>query len=312
MAVVNVHLKWSGRDGDQESTSGRRYRETYSVLTDAPTTTAAEVAAAAGVPPFGAGFTGDGFSLLTRKTPRCVAPLLWELDAIYEPAGGGGSDPNPLNEPPVIRWTGAKSTEPVDFAYNANNEPVIPILNSAREPFENPVTRQVDDSLLTVTRNKNFFNPGTARQYRNAINNDTFVIGPSGETCPPGAAMMVQFDADYITVENPLYNHWRHTYGILIREGVPATNNGPQGASVGGTARAWFARRLDEGLREWFETEVSTGLPRYRTIRDVNGDPVTRPSLLDGLGGRLPGADDPVIMEWRTQKLLPFAGLGIL
>lgn len=105
---------------------------------------------------------------------------LYEVIVSYgQDRGSTTDDTDPLAMPPRYRWSiGLQSVEK-DVDIDGN-----PILNSARDPFEQPP--QVTDTqvYLTVTRNVPYFDVARALLYTNTVNQSAVTIPLAGVVNP--------------------------------------------------------------------------------------------------------------------------------
>jgi hypothetical protein len=301
MTVVNVTKKWSGRPGEK-ATDRRVLSDGYEVLTDSVTDDQNVVLGAPGLPALNTGFPTDGFATLRRLIPRPIGPLFWEVEAVYEtePLSGINPDPNPLNAPPEILWTTTKALEPIDRALNAANQAVVPIINSSRQMFDPPVSADLSDPVLIVTRNKADINVGQLLGYVDSVNSDFFFA-------EPGQARIISIEAPLIYYTP--FNYYRITYQIQFRRGIDAVPNGPGGALTGGPAKAWHKRIADMGTVEW---KTVPGFPVALPWAIMTGGVVAgAPVPLDGDGKRNT-TGNLVWLEFKVYRTANFSALGIL
>lgn len=293
MPVVNVYRSWSS-DEVEQSTSGRRFRTQYTVLTDDPVNdTGFVVMAAPGLPQYGDVLVED-ISLRARSIyPRRRTLTLWEVDVEFNTASGPSSS-NPLDEPPQISWDYNEYQEEVDIDIDGK-----PMLNSAREPLSAPV--DFADPVLTVVRNYASISESTLLAYRNVVNSDFFLV-------PAGQALMRPIRA-VRQVQNG-FTFWQLTFNVMLREALPE-QPGPFG-TVGGSERAWYQRFVNEGRHEYDGDNPNSGVPLWHIITDPHNRPVSSPVLLDFFGQRLPHGQPANFVEYKVRRSLPFQPLGIL
>lgn len=171
------------------------------------------------------------------------------------PTNGGsfsGTENNPLTQPVRWSWQRSKTVEPVDRDYDGN-----PIVNSNRDPFTNSPQRTFTQRILEARRYEATYPYGNADTYEDKVNSVAF-SGPQGYTPATGTVKcnIITAVGEY-TEDSP---YVEVLYQFEIR---------PDG---------WRTRQLDEGTKG----RDSTGavLPLYHT----NGDKITSPVLLNGLG----------------------------
>jgi hypothetical protein len=109
-------------------------------------------------------------------------PSVRIVHAEYEIPSSGtvGGDPNadPLNAPPQYFLEHVASNEPI------YREPGIAgdlIVNAAGDPFDPPLTRDVFDLQITITRNEPFFPLAKSMTYRNVVNSQPYTIPAVGQ-----------------------------------------------------------------------------------------------------------------------------------
>jgi len=170
---------------------------------------------------------------------------------------GPGAQDNPLLEPPRIRWEFGASSEPIDRDINGN-----PIVNSAGDPFQQPVTRDFTTIFLVYTRNEPFFNVNTAITYSNKTNSGSIIIAGAGQVA--AGQMMCKSIApasDYSATAQfvPV------SYRFELR------------------ADGFKARMLDQGLRAWY-TNPTTSDVELAPLVTRKLQPITQPVRFDGTG----------------------------
>lgn len=184
---------------------------------------------------------------------------------------------NPLEAPPKVSWSFATSNEPIDRDIFDKM-----IGNSAKETYDPPISEEVDDILLKITRNEAAYEPLFASDYKNAVNSDYFY------GFAPGIAKLNLFNGDLqLGGPSPWY---------IVAYEIQFRRDG------------WKRRMLDQGFRT-FDSETG----KYTTIVDSKGKPLSEPTLLDGNGNKLPNAqiESPFFNEHETKRSLPFVSLNL-
>jgi len=181
---------------------------------------------------------------------------------------------NPLAEAPIIEWLSAATTEPVDTDWEGN-----PILTSSDEPFDPPMTEEFDDLIMRATYNLAVFNPIGAMNYKGAINSDYFLgFAPEQAKVKVYSGREIRAITGNYYVEISLEIHFR--------------------------ASGWERKPLDQGFR--VKGAITDGVQEYTTIKDDEGNPISEPVLLDGLGQRLAAGEPVVRLGFWTKPRLPF------
>ena len=186
---------------------------------------------------------------------------------IFNPQEQG--DVNPLLQPIEVAW-GFRDQEVVQFLdYDGN-----PIVNTAGEFFDPPITEPMSIPLLTIQRNEPIgtYSPAKAYTYRGAVNSDTF----AGED--PGKCKVLQISGKRLY--NPICRwYFQVTYEFEFN---------PDG----------FRRHVPSmGYRQ-----LSKDQTKLEQIV-VQGSPASNPMCLDENGR---WNLTPYIMEFQTRAELPF------
>lgn len=211
------------------------------------------------------------------------SPLHWLVTVVYS------SIVNPLELPPQVSWFSAATNEPVDIAkvLNPATGQVTEgsATNSSGEAVDPPITDEVDDLIYRTVFNQEFFNHTFASTLIGSLNSEVWK----------------QFDKwkakikVYSAVERRAagLNYVEVTAEIHIRE-----DN-------------WFQKVPDQGFRTLDGADPTTGLPKYTTIKDEEGNALSQPVLLDGFGQILPEGADPIILTYNARPSFDFNLLGL-
>ena len=294
MSIVNITEDDSVRTSTV-SRGGRQAYRRFTVLMSAPGDGPIQARRANGIPRVGQPHPNDPFMFVeeVRCEPVGSSRVLFQVDVTYATPRATGSlsandQSSPLDDPPEIRWGAILTTEAIDRDLDGK-----PIVNSADEGFDPPVTTEVSDPVLYITRHQASFDPDTIRIYHNAVNTDTFY------GAQPGRARMIDIRADLIQDHQSSFTYWRVSYVIQFRFDLP------EGVEP---EKAWYKRVLDQGFRTKSENTI-TGYRQYDAILTEAGIPVARPVALNGSGLRL---QDNVPPEWREFRVLKSASFGPL
>lgn len=205
-------------------------------------------------PGFGGGDTGEG-------TPS-ASPV--QID-------------NPLFRPAVVRY-GAKTRTTILLF----DEDLTPILNSARQRFDPPVTLEQARLSMFVEQNVALFDPAVIAEYCMAINSAKWCNGAAKTwRCEDiGAERMFEegifyWKRHFLFVYNP--DEW-NPYKVL-----------------------------DVGTH-YYESIGDTTPVRFGT---KFGEPTSGRGLLDGAGGKLPRGDNPVPLEFNIHAEKDFGALKL-
>lgn len=293
MAVISVNQAWSSESSQLSSDGGRR-SVLYQVVA-VPTTgtdVIEEIEAHASIPQRGDAHPDvAGRWVTTVETHRRGGPNSYDVLVTYESLQPVVPGTNPVSLP---GWWTDVQWEVSEVAADTDLDD-IPVINSAGEPFDPPITVQVVS--LSATWNKNF-TAGTAtfgwlESWANCVNTSAITgVAAAGELLIfPGPT------AERVPAADGAPAYDRVSFPIRFRRGA------------GG--KAWWRIVLDRGLREKTGVE-SGGAPELQTIVDRIGSPLNQPSLLNGAGLRLNAAAAPVWLEFRLIRDVNMAALAIL
>ena len=281
--VIDVIESWSSMASSQQENS-RNHRRGFTVAFDTSSpSNAIQARLATGIPQRGQSHPNDPYAVVMSIDSEPLSPVLYNVTVSYSVKSGGTSgEDSPLDEPWEISLTWASTNEQVDTDIEGN-----PIENVNGEPFDPPLTMDVDDPVLQITRNQPSFDFTQAWRYRNAINSDSF-YGAN-----PGEARMAPITAQRI-VEGSL-TYWRATYQIRFRLG---TDN------LGGSEKAWQRRLLNQGFKEKVDRDGATYIER---VLDGQGNPVMEPIKLLETGYRWVEGQEPYWIYFKLRPSLPFS-----
>lgn len=192
----------------------------------------------------------------------------WKVVATYGPY----EVRTPLDEPPKIDWSYEQRTEIIERDVFGQA-----ILNSAKDPYQDPVEVDRVRPVLTIVRNEPSFDAALAYEYCNAINATPFF------GCGPGCVKLSDTSSSWTALASlPDGGYWTTTYKFQF--------------SLTGFDKII----LDRGFRKIVST---TGKKENILIQGV---PVTEPVLLNGLGEPLPQDAGPMYGIYFVYPRLPF------
>ena len=254
---------------------------------------------AAGVPHYNDYHPYNSWLYVDNKTVTAKSPILFEVLVHYTSADIEDNQNRPIapwDEKPAIRWGTVVSNEKIDKDINGK-----PILNSAKQSPDPPITEDFYDTTLTISENKKTFDDTTAANFKNKVNSNTFFGKPAGSVlCTDYACEEAWFGKE---------KYYKITKEFRIRM--------PELPGVKG----WTRRILDEGfmvLDGSDDKNVKLGAAdkSKRIIDNVTDkNPVSEPQLLDGKGQLLPpsAAGTPqkgVYLTYETKKAVSFSSLA--
>jgi hypothetical protein len=203
----------------------------------------------------------------------------WDVTVSYGPLGGEAATfpANPLEWPVEFALQSAQDRKPADEDRDGN-----PVLNSAGDAFDPPPEIDFSRIVFEVTRNEATFSPVLAQTWKHTVNDAVFSI--AGENYAAGTVLIQD-----IVAGKPLFHpdagwYWRITYKFEVK---------PEG---------WKKKILDQGMKE-----IVAGAKR--AMKDSQGQPISSPELLDGLGVKLAAGGTPVFLEF---DLYPESNFSLL
>jgi len=211
---------------------------------------------------------------------------------------------DPTARPPEIHYGFRREVIPIARALDYMTPPPpfphdIAVVNSAGEPFDPPITREISRPILRIVRNE--WDPGVsggigydnaiAMAYVDTINSDDFI------GALPKQVKMAGITADRHFESGMLY--WRVTYELHFRQ------------------ETWDVQVLDQGMRHWKtveDPETQQSVDRLIENRDMYDNLYSEPRLLGTDGGLADvDVDDPRKHQenWLTFQVYeekPFSG----
>jgi hypothetical protein len=299
--VVSMTRTWSLEQA-RASRELRDDTEGYDVIVDWPVFARFAVLAAA--PSIGSEHPDFPALRLREKSADPIGPVHYRLTLRWDDALAIDNDEvsvHPLDRPVEISGGSFKSVEQVENDINGQ-----PILNTADEPPDPPVTDTIHDARIRLVWNSQANAPLLQRTYANRVNSDAW------QGAAPGQVLIDEFVYSFERErfgeppDDIIVEYWRIAIEVIYREGIPPQSHD----GTGGPGRAWWKRFINKGYREKIGTDAA-GKPVYREIVDEDGQPVREPVLLDASGTKLNAGDPAVFIEIARHKPAAFSGLGI-
>lgn len=295
MSVISANLAFSGRSGSFSLTS-RDYEQMWIVQTDNRLDGPQQIAQFPGVPQKGQYYQhGNDFdpasTLIALSADQDDGnPLLWRVTAAYSsaPQGTQQDDAGVDFNNPILSWGSETFQRIVERDIDGNL-----MASSAGEFFDPP--ELVDDAypMLSVSVNWPSFNPLAIQLYTGAVNSDAWYgMKPYTVKCKNvGASQQQQGDQEY----------WAVSMSFLFNFTAAPNRTIPSDDSGG-----WTSYILDRGVKELDDDKNQIH------IKDIEGNPVTEPRLLNGRGKQLDAFKydseyyQPVFLPRRKFRKLPF------
>ena len=304
--VISVTPMWSNVTGDFSLTDKFRtaqaaFTSAYQVFTT-PQATVDDVVQGQGIPAAGSSYSpAYPYVFADQARPQRISPVYWIVTVNYNGEikfGPGNQSESPILSAAKIDWDDVETEEEIDEDYDGN-----PIVTKNNEPIQG-LKRLFADQTVTIRKNMLVFNPFVQAAYRESVNSDLFL------GWPPGTGKMQKLQG--VSVKDPNVGgggYWEVTAVIQFRYPYRTTPD-----------KAWYKRVRHEGYYKRLDIvgPPAPGRLPYQIIRAMrNGEPVTRPVLLDENGYQLADVEPPntVQAHWLEFKLynpLPYGALGLL
>jgi hypothetical protein len=270
-----------------------RYSETayYKVQSDDKTDGPYVVLTAPGLPQPG-NFVGSGASIAffqtataNRETRTASGGAVWKVTVQYGPYDWTTATPlgDPSNFPIRFRWEIEEFERP-----SIKDVTGAAILNSAGQPFGEPVMVEDSRRVLLVVRNEPVagFDPILADSFANTLNAAVW-NGAAAKTVK--AKPIVTGDQQYSQELQGWF--FPVTYRFHYR------------------AEGWQAELVDQGFAEL----VAGSPPKLRVLKDLEGQDLKEPALLNGSGVRLtnPSPGNEVYLAYDVYRTADFSLLNL-
>lgn len=289
MSIVNVTKKWSGPVAGDGS-NGPTATEIFTVLLDASSPYGHVTAKnAPGIPRIQQRHPNVSTLYVTDRNSSVTAPSLYEVTVTYgskEQADTAAENEEPTAQPFHIQKSWEGTTEAVDTDINGD-----PILNSAGEPFDPPLSAEILDELYVITGwlDDTKANRDRLDEFNNTVSSDTVYGRGAGRGRMRTAYNRITFGGRRfleITIE------------ILFRKP-------PEGVTA---EQAWDRRVLDQGYRELVTTN---GVTEDVEITDALGKAKSQPTKLDGEGHAIDKDAEPYWHYFRMHRRKRFGELDL-
>jgi hypothetical protein len=275
MAVVSVE-PIASRSSGINSQFARTYLITYRVITDDKFN--AGYVARTAVPfvigqdyVFGGEFDTGAFCLDINADEDGDDGKQWLVKCQFGPRPQ--LEENPFLQPWEISLDGQNIEVPYQIDVTGR-----PVVNTVGDPFSTATMKQMNQPVLSITRNEASFNPALTL-FANTINSDVFYGGAPGTVFANMPKQNRQFSA---------------TYGFFFQTSYSFVYS-PDG---------WDQTLINQGFRARNPRGVLKNIL-------VQGVPITEPALLDPAGNVLPRGVPPITLTFKPYNRMPFAALGL-
>jgi hypothetical protein len=288
MAILSVDEIRKSRSGGIDAQWHRTYRRAWRVVTDGPYAIGA-LGARLAIPVFFGQyyvlknasnvvveFDTNAFAVKIEAQidGDCNDDSSWIVTVDYGPYDPTQFPENPLNHPIKISWGENRFEQGVTEDINGD-----PVLNSAGDYFDPPIT--IDDSrpTLRIVRNERTYDPNYAKTWKDTLNADTFFGQPPNSwkmSTPLG-------DLDY----NPVCGfYYIVTYQFEF------------------DPELWKKKILDQGMRQ-----IVGGVKT--NMKDDDGGDLNAPLPLNGEGEKLVAGEDPVFLTFEIYQESDYSQLNL-
>lgn len=185
---------------------------------------------------------------------------------------------NDIEEDPFAQaWEYSLDGQSVEVPFDVDVDGKA-VCNSIGDPFQTATMRQMNQPILTVTRNEASFQPAY-HLYANTVNSDVFYGGAPGTVLCQPVKQHREKSATY-------GYYWPTTFSMVYN---------PDG---------WNVKLINQGFRSRNPRGVLKQIL-------VQGTPITEPCLLTPSGDVMPRGVPPVILEFKPYHKMPFSVLGL-
>jgi hypothetical protein len=301
VGIQSVTIIPRGRSGEVNNLYQATRKVTLRVLTTSSTVGANEVLAAVdpvtslAVPPIGHAYNLGGVEIINgcrvqklTATEEGEDAQSWLVEVDYGPYDGNTFGNDPTAWPITVSFGGTQVEETRTYDRNGN-----PIVNSAGDPFAEPVTIERSRSTITIERRElvhysagppaSGFSLTLAQTYSDTVNQFTW-NGFAAGTCRMGTIM---------TSGPPQYDAVNDDYFYTVIYPVFLNRDG------------WARKLLDQGFA------YLDGSNKLRQVLGSDGQASKEPVLLDGTGHQLAHGGTPAFMTYDVYDAIDWAGLNL-
>lgn len=282
MAILSVHEHRSLRGCSVDEQDRKEYNRAFIVVCDGAGESLVSVRDHTSLPAIGDAYPQDAKAKCVSKTPRSYGEdgRVWLVEVRYV------STPRLVNVTPRARpWM---KTPKVHWGTHVVRRSIAKdmdsnaILNSAGDPFDPPVEREVHYPALTITRYERNYVISNAMDYIDKINQFGMTI--AGLVIEEHQALITKYEGTNVEVDG--VKCWEVNYEILFDKD------------------GWQVVLLDAGYYY-----LSGGSPKR--FADKDGDGKIDVGLLDGSGGQLASGAEKQYKSFRVYLQKDFGPLGL-
>lgn len=265
------------------------------------------------------GFGADDIQATAQRLrPQRVdgTPCLWRVVVEYSTRPTitqGEIDPNPFTRPPDWAWGDMASSE--EYTHDADG---VAVLNTALEPYDPGLMREITRHTLTVSWNVKTFDPIAAAEYADAVNESEFTV--LGLQVAEGVAKVAHntatgshFEGRYEYARRTVELHFRPFQKVEWHDGsikwVSGWDHTP--LSMG------FSQRVNKKKADGTVLLEKALVPILLDVVDddgkVTGEKVRpqEPVALDEAGKAIEGDDPAFVKHYKPYRRMDFQGLGL-
>lgn len=305
---TKVYRSWTGEDSDRSA--GNRSKKIIFTVTGVNSSSEAETAtdddSGLTIPEQNDAFVDrggtsypsikcDGIRSATTGFQKFDVTCTYSIPADGDKHTGDGIDDDPLNAPTQYSWEVGSTRETIDLDINS-----AAIVNTAGDPPDFDVTRDVTLVYLNATRNVPTFDASDAISYTNRLNGNAFFGALAGES------KCVGIWGSNVTTESAAY--WQVRYRFEFRDGFPfgaGNANGYQMRFINRGVRALINGRVQHIVQDDEFDDVKSDAERKNLTQE------SIPRLLNLDGSLRDPSLDPIILEFDIYPSANFNALNL-
>jgi len=233
MTIISTDLMWSRETSADRSDDGKTFTQEFGSayqVVHSIDATLEEIKYAPGIYLRNSHPLNRFAYCIEVGAPTRIGPILSIVEIKWRSESVPGTQTDPTNQEPVIRYYSTTTTEPTDT--DGNGFPLTNVNGDVVEGF----TKEVTDMILEVQRNYLAVSGKLALQYMDSTNSDSMNV--FGDAWEPGSGAMQSFSINPV-ISGGQVQYFNVSASILFRQ---AFNTVP--------ARAWWHRYRNEGFNE--------------------------------------------------------------
>jgi len=237
----------------------------------------------------GASYPGSQFYVCNNVTVNQVGPISFDATASYSSIPydeDENPDGNPTFERPEISYSSV--TNQVETDVDADGNPIATVTGE----LYTGVMMDVTDAIIIIKKRYAIFSPASFSEYRNKVNDDTFMGFPAGR----------------LRVTDIIPQEVKQASNVYWDVTVQLTDRRPLAAGVT-DAQAWWVRKRHEGF---YTKALGASLTiDTKRCRDFEGEPMSTPAPLSVLGFQIAEDATPNFRLFELYPPVDFSGMNL-